>query len=51
LINSINPDSLPASFQVTLNTPAGYCAVARLKQQPGVYQVTLDSPTKLLTSS
>jgi FtsX extracellular domain len=40
LIAATRPDSFPDSFRVTLKAPSGFCDVARLKNQPGVSQIT-----------
>jgi cell division transport system permease protein len=40
LIAATRPDSFPDSFRVTLKAPSGFCDVARLKNQPGVSEIT-----------
>jgi cell division protein FtsX len=40
LIAATRPDSFPDSFRLTLKAPSGFCDVARLKNQPGVSQIT-----------
>jgi hypothetical protein len=40
LIAATRPGSFPDSFRVTLKAPSGFCDVARLKNQPGVSQIT-----------